>query len=98
MDACGVASSSSSSSSNPKPPHVLAVDDSIVDRKIVENLLKNSACKGTFNYSWHEKSKFFPSHFLTVTNCINWFGSDNSREWDAGTGVSGLSWWTRTTK
>lgn len=51
MDACGVASSSSSSSSNPKPPHVLAVDDSIVDRKIVENLLKNSACKGTFNYS-----------------------------------------------
>ncbi|KAL9421844.1 hypothetical protein AB3S75_034171 [Citrus x aurantiifolia] len=48
MDACGVASSSSSSSSsNPKPPHVLAVDDSIVDRKIVENLLKNSACKVT---------------------------------------------------
>ncbi|KAL9418758.1 hypothetical protein AB3S75_036666 [Citrus x aurantiifolia] len=45
MDACGVASSSSSS--NPKPPHVLAVDDSIVDRKIVENLLKNSACKVT---------------------------------------------------
>ncbi|KAK9189683.1 hypothetical protein WN943_018282 [Citrus x changshan-huyou] len=43
MDACGVASSSS----NPKPPHVLAVDDSIVDRKIVENLLKNSACKVT---------------------------------------------------
>lgn len=28
-------------------PHVLAVDDSLVDRKITEKLLTNSACKGT---------------------------------------------------
>ncbi|CAN6693174.1 unnamed protein product [Malus baccata var. baccata] len=28
-------------------PHVLAVDDSLVDRKIIEKLLTNSACKGT---------------------------------------------------
>lgn len=27
-------------------PHVLAVDDSFVDRKIIEKLLIKSACKG----------------------------------------------------
>ncbi|VFQ72788.1 unnamed protein product [Cuscuta campestris] len=29
------------------PPHVLAVDDNLVDRKIVERLLKSSSCKVT---------------------------------------------------
>lgn len=28
-------------------PHVLAVDDNIIDRKLVEKLLKNSSCKVT---------------------------------------------------
>ncbi|XP_047319531.1 two-component response regulator ARR17-like [Impatiens glandulifera] len=28
-------------------PHVLAVDDSIIDRKLIEKLLKNSSCKVT---------------------------------------------------
>lgn len=28
--------------------HVLAVDDSVIDRKLIERLLKNSACQGTF--------------------------------------------------
>ncbi|XVF81987.1 hypothetical protein PTKIN_Ptkin16aG0006800 [Pterospermum kingtungense] len=28
-------------------PHVLAVDDNLIDRKIVEKLLKNSSCKVT---------------------------------------------------
>lgn len=27
-------------------PHVLAVDDNLVDRILVEKLLKNSSCKG----------------------------------------------------
>lgn len=27
--------------------HVLAVDDNLIDRKIVEKLLKNFSCKGT---------------------------------------------------
>lgn len=27
-------------------PHVLAVDDSLVDRKVIERLLKNFACRG----------------------------------------------------
>lgn len=34
-----------SSSSSPEL-HVLAVDDSFVDRKVIERLLKISACKG----------------------------------------------------
>ncbi|KHF99848.1 Two-component response regulator ARR16 -like protein [Gossypium arboreum] len=28
-------------------PHVLAVDDNLIDRKLVERLLKNSSCKVT---------------------------------------------------
>jgi two-component response regulator (ARR-A family) len=39
-------SSSLSSSSSPEL-HVLAVDDSFVDRKVIERLLKISACKVT---------------------------------------------------
>lgn len=27
-------------------PHVLAVDDNLIDRKLVEKLLKNSSCRG----------------------------------------------------
>ncbi|KAJ4834399.1 Two-component response regulator arr17 [Turnera subulata] len=48
-----MASSSSSSSSCAmgfdfdEKPHVLAVDDSLVDRKVIERLLINSACKVT---------------------------------------------------
>lgn len=33
-------------------PHVLAVDDSLVDRKLVERLLKNSSCKGKTNLTF----------------------------------------------
>ncbi|KAB1217580.1 Two-component response regulator ARR17 [Morella rubra] len=45
---------SSGGSSSPKilmesgeQPHVLAVDDNLIDRKVVEKLLKNSSCKVT---------------------------------------------------
>ena len=39
-------SSSSSLMENLEQPHVLAVDDNLVDRKLIERLLKNSSCKG----------------------------------------------------
>ncbi|KAF5191194.1 Two-component response regulator arr17 [Thalictrum thalictroides] len=43
-----MASSSSSWSSNgEEEPHVLAVDDSVVDRKLIEKLLKREDCKVT---------------------------------------------------
>lgn len=38
--------------------HVLAVDDSIVDRKVIERLLKISAYKGNFD-SAHQWPQFF---------------------------------------
>ncbi|XAR60821.1 hypothetical protein NMG60_11034341 [Bertholletia excelsa] len=46
-----MASSSSSSSmkgvESQEKPHVLAVDDNLVDRKLIERLLTNSACRVT---------------------------------------------------
>lgn len=48
----------SSSSSSSSELHVLAVDDSFVDRKVIERLLKISACKGKrlsrfcFSFVW----------------------------------------------
>ncbi|KAL5075349.1 hypothetical protein RYX36_014333 [Vicia faba] len=48
-----MASASSSSSStnwimeSGEIPHVLAVDDSLIDRKLVEKLLRNSSCRVT---------------------------------------------------
>jgi hypothetical protein len=48
-----MASDSSSSKwvmENGDIPHVLAVDDNIIDRTLVEKLLKNSSCKGTYTY------------------------------------------------
>jgi len=37
---------SSSTSSSSQELHVLAVDDNFVDRKVIERLLRISACKG----------------------------------------------------
>jgi hypothetical protein len=45
-----MASSSSSASTGDETPHVLAVDDSLLDRKLIEKLLTNSSCKGTYIY------------------------------------------------
>ncbi|XP_054788176.1 uncharacterized protein LOC129294087 [Prosopis cineraria] len=49
MASRGSASSSSSTwmPENGGVPHVLAVDDNLVDRKLVEKLLRNSSCKVT---------------------------------------------------
>ncbi|KAI4306963.1 hypothetical protein L6164_030198 [Bauhinia variegata] len=50
--ASGSAASSSSSCSNwvmenGDVPHVLAVDDNLIDRKLIEKLLRNSSCRVT---------------------------------------------------
>lgn len=57
----GFASSSSSKAfmDTGDQPHVLAVDDSLVDRKLIEKLLKNSSCKGNI----HFVSLCFPPDF-----------------------------------
>ncbi|KAK9913865.1 hypothetical protein M0R45_037670 [Rubus argutus] len=43
----GFASSSKGFMENVDQPHVLAVDDSDIDRKLIEKLLKNFSCKVT---------------------------------------------------
>uniref|UniRef100_A0A2N9EV36 Response regulatory domain-containing protein n=1 Tax=Fagus sylvatica TaxID=28930 RepID=A0A2N9EV36_FAGSY len=45
MDA--VSSSTKGVMENVEQPHVLAVDDSLIDRKLIEKLLINSSCKVT---------------------------------------------------
>ncbi|KAL4620689.1 hypothetical protein ACB092_06G173400 [Castanea dentata] len=48
MDAASAASSSIKGvMENVEQPHVLAVDDSLIDRKLIEQLLINSSCKVT---------------------------------------------------
>ncbi|XP_059456362.1 two-component response regulator ARR17 isoform X2 [Corylus avellana] len=44
---CAHSSSSAKVMENGEQPHVLAVDDSLADRKLIEKLLKNSSCKVT---------------------------------------------------
>ncbi|XP_050250946.1 two-component response regulator ARR17-like isoform X1 [Quercus robur] len=48
MDAASAASSSTKGvMENVEQPHVLAVDDNLIDRKLIEQLLINSSCKVT---------------------------------------------------
>ena len=62
MDA--VSSSSKGVMENVEQPHVLAVDDSLIDRKLIEKLLINSSCKGNI-YSCNRFLFFFTlSSFL----------------------------------
>jgi two-component response regulator (ARR-A family) len=44
--------------------HVLAVDDSLVDRKVIERLLKISSCKGIIMILSIDNSMFFVNFFL----------------------------------
>ncbi|XP_021909978.1 two-component response regulator ORR3-like isoform X2 [Carica papaya] len=53
-----MASSSFASSSSDHKPHVLAVDDSFVDRKLIEKLLIKSACKVTTAVNGREALEF----------------------------------------
>lgn len=60
--------------------HVLAVDDSIVDRKVIERLLRISSCKGVL----YTKTIFCLSVFrvsFSLPNSLCFF-SDDCREWD----------------
>lgn len=66
-----MASSTKALSFNGDELHVLAVDDNVIDRKIVENLLRSSSCKGI-----HPIITLYFALILMV-----WFGySDNCRK------------------
>lgn len=70
MDAASAAASSTKGvMENVEQPHVLAVDDNLIDRKLIEQLLINSSCKGDIYsfflcwdaiVSWFFKGFFFP--------------------------------------
>ncbi|CAM8961348.1 hypothetical protein QQ045_003567 [Rhodiola kirilowii] len=47
MESGGCGSQSSMDKYGDEQPHVLAVDDSLIDRILIERLLKNSSCKVT---------------------------------------------------
>ncbi|XP_070675899.1 two-component response regulator ARR17-like isoform X1 [Malus domestica] len=47
MEASSSSSSSKGFMANVEQPHVLAVDDSLIDRKLIEKLLTNLSCKVT---------------------------------------------------
>ena len=53
--------------------HVLAVDDSIVDRKVIERLLRISSCKGK-----NSKPIFFCSAFVGFNSPLFFFINKNS--------------------
>ena len=52
--------------------HVLAVDDSHVDRKVIERLLKISSCKGNIE----------TPQFLFCFLCFFFFGLDSEGYWN----------------
>lgn len=76
--------------------HVLAVDDSLVDRKVIERLLKISSCKGEafihdlvfFRREWNICGFFFLiSSWLVLKFC-----SDCCRKWNKSSAISGVGW------
>jgi len=60
-------SSSSSASAGDEKPHVLAVDDSLLDRKLIERLLTNSSCKGIcIIYIYKTSLSFYVNVFVLI--------------------------------
>lgn len=71
--------------------HVLAVDDSYVDRKVIERLLKVSACKGMcfclFGFMGGERWKMLWRSWLNLDSC-----SDDRGKWNKSSAISGIGW------
>lgn len=63
IEKLGMANQYCSAGAGAQELHVLAVDDSLVDRKVIERLLKISSCKGLI----------FLSFFLFLELGIFWF-------------------------
>ena len=93
-------------SSSSSELHVLAVDDSLVDRKVIERLLKISSCKGIYMGCgwfcrccfWFEKMEkgfgfWLVFWSLVFDDPVNvYICSHCCREWNKGFAVSGFGW------
>lgn len=54
-----------------KELHVLAVDDSYVDRKLIERLLQISSCKGNYwSFSWKDAIVFILMGLWSELKCV----------------------------
>lgn len=57
-----------------KELHVLAVDDSYVDRKLIERLLQISSCKGNYwSFSWKDAIVFILMGLWSELKCVFFF-------------------------
>ena len=54
--------------------HVLAVDDSLVDRKVIERLLKITSCKGLPSFLSTEFHIFIPELWNSELGFFSFFG------------------------
>jgi hypothetical protein len=64
--------------------HVLAVDDSFVDRKVIERLLKFTSCKGKYNkdHKFDDPFVFFFMYWIVNFFFSDGYCSDCGREWN----------------
>lgn len=64
------------SPSDSEEVHVLAVDDSHVDRKVIERLLRISSCKG-----WFHNFHLFQSSYILYSILFFFFGFELNEVW-----------------
>jgi len=76
-------------SQSPSEAHVLAVDDSVIDRKVIEKLLRTSSCKGRSLWSLEQRRYFRMFAFCgPAWGCFNGGNdSDSLSIFDAVTAV-----------
>lgn len=55
--------------------HVLAVDDSFVDRKVIERLLKFTSCKGNKDDKFDDPFEFFYVFLVHLDWILMFFGT-----------------------
>lgn len=85
------------SGESPAELHVLAVDDSLVDRIVIEKLLKISSCKGeSLNFFFPvyqgERVLFIYIYLFIIFLKWDFFFSDCCGEWDESSAISGIRW------
>lgn len=101
IEKLGMANQYCSAGTGAQELHVLAVDDSLVDRKVIERLLKISSCKGLIfiflSFSWIGDLLILGNIYICMfVWVLKWFFflfcSDSCGKWEKGFAVSGFGW------